>query len=63
MTEGRKIILEYDKKMTETKDFSLTEKANEEICKMAKESTAFTLTRVLEEASKNMKNGYKLSDN
>ena len=63
MTEGRRIIREYDKKMTETKDFSLTEKANEEICKMAKESTAFTLTRVLEEASKNMKNGYKLSDN
>jgi len=63
MTQGRKIILEYDKKMLENKDFSLTEKANEEICKMAKEQTAFTLTRVLEEASKNMKNGYKLSDN
>ncbi len=63
ITEGRKIILEYDKKMTESKDFSLTEKANEEICKMVKEQTAFTLTRVLEEASKNMKNGYKLSDN
>ena len=63
MTEGRRIILEYDKKMTDSKDFSLTEKANEEICKMAKVQTAFTLTRIIEEASKNMKNGYKLSDN
>jgi dipeptidase len=63
MTKGRAIIREYDKKMAESGDWSLTEKANEEISKMAKEQTSFTLTRVLEEASKNMKNGYKLSDN
>lgn len=61
--KSRKIIRDYDRKMEESRDFSLTEKANEEICKMAKEQTAYTLTKVLEEASKNMKNGYKLSDN
>lgn len=63
VTNGRRIILEYDKKMKETKDFSLTEKANEELCKMAKEKTTDTLGKVLQSASEAMKNGYNRADN
>ena len=63
LTKGRQLVLEYDKKMRETGDFSLAEKANEEICKMAKEQTTETLNKVLAEASQHMKNGFKLADN
>ena len=63
ITNGRRIVLEYDRKMIESGDFSLTEKANEELCKMAKEESDKALTNVLDEASKKMKNGYRLSDN
>ncbi len=63
LTEGRRIVKEYDKKMTESKDFTLCEKANEALCKMAKEKTTDTLNKVLLEASKNMKNGYNRADN
>ena len=63
LTKGRRILLEYDKRMKETGDFSLAQEANEKLCKMAEEETAFTLNKVMEEASRNMKNGFKLSDN
>ena len=63
MTEGRRIISEYDKKMTESGDFGLTEKANGEITDMLREKTVEALGNVLDVASKKMKNGYKLSDN
>ncbi|MBQ5994884.1 MAG: C69 family dipeptidase [Clostridia bacterium] len=63
ITNGRRIIKEYDEKMIAAKDYSLCEKANEELCKMAKKETDYALTKVLHEASVNMKNGYKLSDN
>ena len=63
ITGGRRIISEYDKKMTESGDFSLTDKANKEICAMARKETDDALKKVLAEASSNMKNGYKLSDN
>ena len=63
LTKGRQLVLEYDKKMRETGDFSLAEKANEEICKMAKQQTTETLNKVLAEASQHMKNGFKLADN
>ena len=63
LTKGRQILLEYDKKIAETGDLSLAEEANEKLSKMAKEATTFTLNKVTEEASKKMKNGYKLSDN
>lgn len=62
-TKGRRIMLEYDRKMTESDDFTLTEKANEELCAMAKEQTTYTLGKVLHEASVHMKNGYNLADN
>lgn len=63
MAKGRQILLAYDRKMAETGDYALAEEANEKICKMAKELTTDTLNKVLGEASINMKNGYKLSDN
>ena len=61
--EGRRMILEYDRKMTEKSDWSLMEEANEKICRMAMEQTTETLNKVLLEASAHMKNGHKLSDN
>ncbi len=62
-TKGRAILREYDKKMAETGDFSLTRKANEELCAMAREQTAKTLNKVLLDASEHMKNGYNRADN
>lgn len=63
LTKGRQIILEYDRKMSESGDFSLAKEANERISKMAKEATTDTLNKVMAEASAKMKNGFKLSDN
>ena len=63
VTKGRRIIREYDQKMTESGDFSLTGKANEELCSMAKEQTIDTLNKILLDASTHMKNGYNLADN
>ncbi len=63
MSRGRRIVLEYDRKMIESGDFSLTEKANEELCAMAKEQTTSTLNKVLAEVSTHMKNGYNRADN
>ena len=62
-TRGRQIIREYDRKMTEQKDFSLTEEANEKLCAMAREETVSALNKVLLTASEKMKNGYNLADN
>ena len=61
--KGRRIILEYDRKMAESGDFSLTREANEALCAMAREQTADALTKVLQEASARMKNGYNRADN
>ncbi|MCR5332106.1 MAG: C69 family dipeptidase [Lachnospiraceae bacterium] len=63
MTNGRRIVGEYDRKMIAEKDFSFAEKANEEIAKMAKERTVDTLNNVLKDASVHMKNGYNRADN
>jgi len=63
VTGGRRIIREYDRKMTESGDFNLTAKANEELCSMAKEKTIDTLNKVLLDASMHMKNGYNRADN
>ena len=62
-TKGREILREYDAKMTESGDFSLTAEANEKLAQMAKEQTADTLNKVLRTASEGMKNGYNLADN
>ncbi len=61
--EARRIILEYDKKMTESGDFSLKDEANKELAKMAKEKTTDALNKILRIASERMKNGYNRADN
>ncbi len=61
--KGRRLLLEYDRKMTESGDFSLTAEANAALCRMAKELTTDTLNKVLAEASVHMKNGYNRADN
>ena len=63
MAEGRRLILEYDSRMIESGDFSLTAEADEKLAQMAKKATTDTLNQVMAEASAKMKNGYKLSDN
>ena len=60
---GRQIIIEYDKKMAETGDFSLAAEANRKICKAAREETDKTLLRILDTSSVRMKNNSKLADN
>ena len=62
MTKGRQLIREYDRKMTEKNDFSLTEEANEKISAMARKETVSTLNKVLLTASEKMKNGFNLAD-
>ncbi|MCR5371073.1 MAG: C69 family dipeptidase [Clostridium sp.] len=61
--DGRRIVREYDQKMTSSGDFSLTEEANRKLCDMAKERATDTLGKVLHEASLRMKNGYSRGDN
>ena len=63
MTRARTLIREYDRKMTESGDFSLTEEANGKLSAMAKEETVSTLNKILLTASEKMKNGYNLADN
>ena len=63
MTRGRQLIREYDRKMAEAKDFSLTEEANEKLSAMAREETVSTLNKVLLTASEKMKNGFNMADN
>ena len=63
LTKGRRILVEYDRKMTESKDFTLTAKANAELCEMAKAQTVDTLNKVLLTAGEHMKNGFNLADN
>ncbi len=62
-SKGRYILNKFDKLMQEEDKYSMLEKANEEICRMAKEETINTLGKVLLSASENMKNGYSRSDN
>ena len=60
---SRKLIREYDQKMAEAGDFSLTAEANKKICQMAKEEAGKTLSKVLKQSSVDMKDGFKLKDN
>ncbi len=63
MTEGRRLLREYDRRFTETGDAALTDEANEKLCAMAKRETSAVLNKVLQEASLTMKNGYNRADN
>ena len=62
-TEGRKLVREYDALYAEKKDPAVLTKANEALCAMARRETASTLTRLVQESSRHMKNGYNLADN
>ena len=62
MIRGRKLLMEYDGKMTESGDYSLASEANEKLCEMAKEETADALTKILHDASCHMKNGFNRAD-
>ena len=62
-SKGRQLIREYDRKMTESGDFSLIAEANQKLSDMAKEQTIKTLNTLLLESSKHMKNGYNRADN
>ena len=57
------MILEYDRRMTDSGDFSLAAQANEDLARMAREQTVETLNKVLLASSESMKNGYSRSDN
>ena len=61
--KGRLILREYDRKMIESGDFTLTREANGKLCDMAREQTTKALNQVLREASMHMKNGYNRADN
>ena len=62
-TKGRQLLREYDRRMAESGDFSLTAEANGKLADMAREQTVDTLNKVLLSASENMKNGYNRADN
>ena len=63
MTRGRQLVLEYDKKMADSGDFSLTAEANDALAKMAKEETGKILNQLTLIASEQMKDGYDRADN
>ena len=61
--QGRKILLEYDRKIAEGGDAdALKKEANRRLCEMAKKETTSALTKVLQTASERMKNGFNLAD-
>ena len=62
-SRGHEIINRYDKEMLKSKDYSLTEKANEELAAMAKEETDRTLTKIVATVSEHMKITYARTDN
>jgi len=63
VTEGRRIIWEYDARMSENNDYTLMEEANQKLADIAREKSTDTLNKVLSEASKQMKVGYSRADN
>ena len=63
VTRGRRLILEYDRRIAETGDISLAKEANEKLADMARERTTDTLNKVLLESSQDMKNSYNRADN
>lgn len=63
VTRGRQLVREYDARMTDSGDFSLTQEANEALAKMARKETAKILNELVLLASEQMKNGYDRADN
>ena len=63
MNNGYRLLNEYDAKMQETKDYTLTAEANSKLCEMAKKETISCLNKLILNSSEHMKNGYARSDN
>ena len=63
LTKGRQIVRDYDGRIAAGEKSEILAKANEELCKMAKEQSTVTLNKVLHEVSARMKNGFNLADN
>ena len=63
MTGGRQILRSCDLQMMENPDPGLLEKANEDLCTMARKKTTEILNKLVDEVSRRMKNGYNRSDN
>ena len=61
--KGRRLVLEYDRKMAGGDAPALIREANDRLCAMAKDESDSALTKILLEASRHMKNGYNLADN
>ncbi len=59
---GRQLVREWDRKMLDSKDYTLTTEANKAICEMGKEETTKALNTVLRKAQENMKNGFNRAD-
>jgi len=62
-TKSRQMVLEYDRRMAAAGDYALMEKANAELCDMARSETTAALNKVLLEVSERMRNGYNRADN
>ena len=60
--KGRQIIREYDSRMAESGDYTLTAEANKKICQMAKKEATMVLGKVLQTSSSEMKDGFNLKD-
>ena len=60
---SHRIINEYDKKMTESGDFSLIAEANKALCDNARKETSKALGNMLGEATSHMKIGFNRGDN
>ena len=56
-------IREYDQKMAESNDYTLTAEANKKICAAVKEEAGEALSKVLKTSSAEMKNGFNMKDN
>ena len=62
LTRGRRILIDCDRRIAESGDPALIDKANGELAAMAEEETTATLNEVTAAASAKMKNGFKMSD-
>ncbi len=61
--KGRKLLCEYDEKVTASGDASLLDEANRKIAEMVKEESDKALSQVLRSASEKMKIRYHRGDN
>ena len=61
--EGQRLLDEYDKKMMDSKDYSLKEECNNKVASMLKKESDKTLEKVLKTVDENMKTRFHRSDN